>query len=55
MADAHRRECMPQYAKILLDAAQFERADQDGDGLHTAAEALKILKYANGEIGSLQM
>ena len=29
-------------------------ADLDGDGILSAAEALKILRYANGEINSLQ-
>ena len=38
---------------LNLDAGQFERADLNGDGLLTASEALKILQYVSGAIGSL--
>ena len=40
--------------RIILDKAQFDRADLNGNGVLNAAEALTILQYANGEIGSLR-
>jgi hypothetical protein len=38
---------------VNLNAAQFERADLNGDGRLTASEALRILQYVSGAIGSL--
>lgn len=38
-----------------LNENQFARADLNGDGKLSASEALAILKYANGEIGSLDL
>lgn len=38
---------------LNLDTQQFERADLNGDGQLTASEALKILQYVSGAIGSL--
>ena len=40
--------------KVVLTKEQFNRADLDSNGILSAAEALKILRYANGEINSLQ-
>ena len=39
---------------IQLTQDAFDRGDLNGDGRLTSAEALKILMYANGQIGSLQ-
>lgn len=41
--------------KYNLTAAEFERADLNADGVLSAAEALMILRYASGEIDSLEM
>jgi hypothetical protein len=41
--------------KVILSEEEFVLADLDGNEVLTAAEALTILKYANGEIGSLKM
>lgn len=38
---------------VNLTAEQFERADLNADGRLTASEALRILQYINGSIGSL--
>lgn len=38
---------------LNLNAQQFERADLNGDGQLTASEALRILQYVSGAIGSL--
>ena len=39
--------------KLNLTAEQFLRADLDDNGELSAAEALRILKYANGSITTL--
>lgn len=41
--------------KYNLDAAQFARADLNGDGKLQAVEALQILRYVSGAAGSLKM
>ena len=38
---------------VNLTAEQFERAALNADGRLTASEALRILQYVNGSIGSL--
>ena len=38
---------------VNLTAEQFERADLNADGRLTASEALRILQYVSGAIGSL--
>lgn len=38
---------------VNLTEAQFERADLNADGRLTASEALRILQYVSGAIGSL--
>jgi hypothetical protein len=39
---------------ILTDDA-FKRADLNGDGVMSAAEALRILQYVNGKVTTLEM
>ena len=38
-----------------LTAAEFARADLNGDGVLWAAEALRILQYVSGTVGSVKM
>lgn len=41
--------------KVNLTPEQFARADLNGDGVLQAAEALRILQYVSGVVGSLKM
>lgn len=41
--------------KYNMTAAEFARADLNGDGVLWAAEALQILRYVSGVIGSVKM
>ena len=41
--------------KYNMTAEEFARADLNGDGERWAAEALRILQYVNGVIGSVKM
>ena len=44
------------YAQELnLTAEQFARADLDGDGILAAKEALRILQYVSGAVGTVDM
>jgi len=38
-----------------LTAEEFARADLNGDGVLWAAEALRILQYVSGVVGSVKM
>ena len=40
---------------LNLNADQFDRADLDSSGNLTPAEALRILQYVSGCVGSLTM
>ena len=39
--------------KLNLTEEQFMRADIDKDGVLSAAEAMRILQYVSGKIGSI--
>ena len=41
--------------KYNMSAEEFARADLNGDGELWAAEALRILQYVNGTVGSLKL
>ena len=41
--------------KYNMTAEEFARADLNGDGQLWAAEALQILRYVSGEVGSVKM
>ena len=41
--------------QLNLTAEQFARADLDGDGNLSAKEALRILQYVSGAVGSVDM
>ena len=41
--------------KYNMTAEEFARADLNGDGELWAAEALRILQYVNGVVGSVKM
>lgn len=40
---------------LILSDDEFKRADLNGDGVLSSAEALRILQYVNGKITSLEM
>ena len=41
--------------KHNMTASEFARADLNGDGELWAAEALQILRYVSGEVGSVRL
>jgi hypothetical protein len=41
--------------KLILSDDEFKRADLNGDGVLSAAEALRILQYVNGKVNTLEM
>ena len=40
---------------LILSDDEFKRADLNGDGTLSSAEALRILQYVNGKVTTLEM